>query len=92
MSRTTFDWLRSLWHSSDTEIRATSYALTAVLVSDDCGRDIFFSLQNRLEEAHLVGIILDEDECSLVKEQVRIFSHTEYVLMMYFHVGMQCFD
>ncbi|CAF1556450.1 unnamed protein product, partial [Adineta ricciae] len=70
LSRTTFDWLRSLWHSTDTEIRATSYALTAVLVSDEHGRDVFFSLQNRLEEAHLLGIILDEDECSLVKEQV----------------------
>ncbi|UJR37939.1 hypothetical protein I4U23_030624 [Adineta vaga] len=70
MSRTSFDWLRHLWFSTDTEIRATSYAITAVLISDECGRDIFFAPQNRLEEGHLIGIILDEDECSLVKEQV----------------------
>lgn len=33
---------------------------------------MLFSIQNRLEEiAHLLTIILNEDECSLVKEQVR---------------------
>lgn len=48
----------------------TSYALVAVFVSEDCGRDVFFAPQSRLEETHLLGILLDEDECSLVKEQV----------------------
>ena len=63
--------MRNLWFSTDTEIRVTSYALTAVFVSDECGRDILFSPQNRLEEAHLLAIILDENECSFVKEQVK---------------------
>lgn len=49
----------------------TSYALVGVFVSEDCGRDVFFAPQHRLEEAHLFGILLDEDECSFVKEQVR---------------------
>jgi hypothetical protein len=32
---------------------------------------MLFSSENRLEEAHLLAIILDEDECSFVKEQVK---------------------
>ncbi len=72
ISTLSFDWLRNLWFYTDIEIRATSYALTATFANDDCGRDILFSPQNRLEEAHLLAIILDEDECSLVKEQVKI--------------------
>ena len=48
----------------------TSYALTAVFIADECCRDILFSPQNRLEESHLLAIILDDDECSFVKEQV----------------------
>ena len=52
----------------------TSYALVAVFVSEDCGRDVFFAPQHRLEETHLLGILLDEDECSLVKEQVKTIS------------------
>ncbi|CAF3588391.1 unnamed protein product, partial [Adineta steineri] len=82
LSRTTFDWLRNLWFSSDTEIRVTSYALTSILISDECGREIIFSPQNRLEEGHLLGILLDEDECSLVKEQVcNILINLTYILI-----------
>ncbi|CAF3531056.1 unnamed protein product, partial [Rotaria sp. Silwood2] len=69
-SRTSFDWLRNLWFYTDIEIRVTSYALTAMFIADESGRDILFSSQNRLEEAQLLAIILDEDECSFVKEQV----------------------
>ncbi|CAF1410192.1 unnamed protein product [Rotaria magnacalcarata] len=69
-TRTSFDWLRNLWSYKDTEIRVTSYALTAIFIMDDSGRDILFSTQNRLEEAQLLTILVDEDECSLVKEQV----------------------
>jgi len=34
-------------------------------------RDLSFVLQNRLEKTHLLSIMLDEDKCSLVKEQVK---------------------
>lgn len=71
VSTLSFDWIRNLWFYTDPEIRVTSYALVAVFVSEDCGRDVFFAPQNRLEEAHLLSILLDEDECSFVKEQVR---------------------
>jgi len=70
ITSSSFDWLRNLWFYTDIEIRATSYAITAVLLSESCGRDALFSVQNRLEEGNLLAILLDEDECSLVKEQV----------------------
>ena len=82
--------MRNLWFYTDIEIRATSYALTAVLVSDDCGRDVLFSPQHRLDEAQLLAILLDEDECSLVKEQVRIFLMSNTPID--FHLGMQRLD
>ncbi|CAF4086437.1 unnamed protein product [Rotaria sordida] len=69
-SRTSFDWLRNLWFYTDIEIRITSYALTGIFIADEFGRDILFSSQNKLEEAQLLAIILDENECSFVKEQV----------------------
>jgi hypothetical protein len=77
-----FDWLRSLWFDTDIEIRTTSYALTAIIISDDSGRDIFSSPQSRLEETHLLAIVLDEDECSLVKEQVKDFSESMFLLSL----------
>ena len=90
ISRVSFDWLRNLWIYTDIEIRITSYALTAIFVTDECGRDILFSPQNRLEESHLIAIMLDEDECSFVKEQVKIlyfdfkiFDIFEYRCVMY---------
>ena len=73
ISPTSFDWLRNLWFYTDIEIRATSYALTSIFLSENYGRDAFFSPQNRLEEGNLLAILLDEDECSLVKEQVNHF-------------------
>ena len=65
----------------------TSYALAAIFVSDERAREILFSSQNRLEEAHLLAIILDEDECSLVKEQVKnIFSFIVKILFILIQV------
>lgn len=90
ISTLSFDWIRNLWFYSDPEIRVTSYALVAIFVSEDCGRDVFFAPQNRLEETHLLSILLDEDECSLVKEQVK-----EIRLLLLRSVallGMQCSD
>ena len=54
----------------DIEIRIISYALTAIFVTESCGRDLLFISPHRLDEGHLFGILLDEDECSAVKEQV----------------------
>ena len=90
ISTLSFDWIRNLWFYSDPEIRVTSYALVAIFVSEDCGRHVFFAPQNRLEETHLLSILLDEDECSLVKEQVK-----EIRLLLLRSVallGMQCSD
>ncbi|CAF5113206.1 unnamed protein product, partial [Rotaria sp. Silwood1] len=81
-SRTSFDWLRNLWFYTDIEIRVTSYALTAIFIANESGRDILFSSQNRLEEGQLLAIILDEDECSFVKEQVcNILINLTYTLI-----------
>lgn len=87
ITSSSFDWLRNLWFYTDIEIRATSYAITAVLLSESCGRDALFSVQNRLEEGNLLAILLDEDECSLVKEQVSyaFFSyknHSNFVFIL----------
>ena len=54
----------------DIEIRIISYALTAVFATESCGRDLLFISPHRLDEGHLFAILLDEDECSAVKEQV----------------------